>query len=274
MTGRTRLWNERFFNIIQLNRITRISRAAATGGAMQFLKRHAHNPNSKSQRFLDELNLTKEDVVLGENGEVRVLTQAEITALHEENTDAARAEVARDLRVRGAIRRFVDESILRPNAATRPIWASDPHFQIPFHLKSFMYTFHEVILKRVYREAVNKNFVPLVSLMAFIPVMMFADLMRDFAKNGGEEDPRKAGWTFMDHALESAQRAGLPGLGMLVLDAQQDRQFGGLGIESFLGPLAGSLRDVDDLVLGPDRWDAIVDQLPAQNTVLVNATLR
>ena len=183
MTGRTRLWNERFFHWVGLSAVTRVSRSMATGGALEFLRRHAHDPGKNSKRFLAELNLQAEDVKLDETGQVMLLRRVDIDRMYDQieeirakRTEAIRdidrrigelneqieqnrrteddsvlddrlrgemalltirketlasqpknpqvaeleAEIDRDMRVRGAIRRFVDESILRPNAATRP----------------------------------------------------------------------------------------------------------------------------------------------------------
>jgi hypothetical protein len=215
------------------------------------------------KRFLDELNVQASDIKLNEAGEVMVLTRAEITALFDENTDAARAEIARDHRVRGAIRKFVDESILRPNAATRPIWASDPHFQLIFHLKSFMYTFHEVILKRIVREIGHKNFAPaMTAFLWFVPMIIAADYLRDKVKYGIDGDPKKANWGIMEYVWDGTQRAGLPGLGMALLDANKDRTFGGTGFESFAGPTIGSAKQVTENIFRPEKWrNVLVDQL-------------
>ena len=65
------------------------------------------------------------------------------------------------------LNRFVDESILRPNAAHRPIWASDPNYALIFHLKSFMFAFHDRILRRAWRESEMGNIAPLLLLSAF-----------------------------------------------------------------------------------------------------------
>lgn len=280
MVGRTRLWNEKFFHLIQLNRITRVSRAAATGGALAFIHKHSQNPTKHSERYLDELNLKASDVKLNDEGHVMILKRSDIEALWKiaRNTTGqsnaaairlARAEIARDERVRAAIARFVDESILRPSAATRPIWASDPHYQLIFHLKSFMYTFHDVILRRVGLEAIQGNWAPMATLLWFVPIMIFADYTRDLFKFGGP-DPKKADWGILDWSLHGMVRSGLPGLGMIVSDASKDVQYGGVGVESFLGPTFSSLRKADDLLLGPDRWDALLDQLPLNNTIAVN----
>jgi hypothetical protein len=56
-----------------------------------------------------------------------------------------------------------------------------------------------------------------------------------------------------------------------MLDAQQDRQFGGFGFESFLGPTFSFGGDIDDILFNNDQgtYQAVLDQLPFQNTLLL-----
>jgi hypothetical protein len=53
--------------------------------------------------------------------------------------------------------RFVDESIVRPNAAERPIWASDPNFALVWQLKSFYYAYGKNIMGGLIREGKTKK---------------------------------------------------------------------------------------------------------------------
>ena len=73
--------------------------------------------------------------------------------------------------------RWVDAAILRPNAAQRTAWMSDPHYSVFAHMKQFAYTFHDVIMKRAWIEAkAHKNFGPMGVLLAtFTPMMIAAD---------------------------------------------------------------------------------------------------
>ena len=42
--------------------------------------------------------------------------------------------------------KFVDESAVRPNAAQRPRWGSDPRFMLLWHLKQFFYSYGKMIV--------------------------------------------------------------------------------------------------------------------------------
>lgn len=254
LTGTSKKINEGLFKWNGLQAWTRWTRVMALASGQKFLARHAANPNKHSERFLSELNLTKQDVLLDNNGELRILT-------HKERMAASQEERDRDARVRAALNRFVNEAILRPNAAQRPIWASDPHFMLFWHLKSFTYAFHDVILRRVAHEIKNDNVVPLLYLTMFVPVMIAADLLRDLIQYGAGGNPRKAGWDSLDYMSYGAERSGVLGLGIIPIDAARDVEFGGIFGESFAGPTAELLLDAGrgHLEMG--------DLMPLQNVI-------
>ena len=52
-----------------------------------------------------------------------------------------------------ALQRFVESSTLRPNAAERPLWASDPRWALAWQLKGFFYSYGKVMLAGAKREA-------------------------------------------------------------------------------------------------------------------------
>jgi len=262
VTGTARKINEGFFRYIGLQSWTRATRLMGLHAGFRFIRRHVQNPNRQSQRLLDELNISAEDVVFDETNEVKVLTNEERKVLHEQDTDTAKTELARDDKVRNALHRFVDTSILRPNATLRPIWASDPHFMLVFHLKSFMYAFHEIILKRVALESKNGNMMPLLMLGMFIPVMMGIDESRELIKFGGEGNPRKANWGWDDHVWNAAERSGLYGLSEIAMDATRDIQMGGMGYESFSGP---TIEQLDEMITSPNYQFS--EAIPGQNVV-------
>jgi len=236
MTGTARKFNEGFFKWSGLTGWTRMTRIMATASATKFIARHKARPNKHSTRYLEELNLTAGDVLLDKDGGLKVLSYAE-------RKTASATEIARDDKIRAAIVRFVDESILRPNPSQRPPWASDPHYMLAFHLKSFMYSFHDRILKRVWHEMQHGNFTHLVGLMAYVPAMIAADLVREIIQYGGD-DPKKANWGMMDYAGSGFVRAGLPGVpGLTAYDIMRDYQYGGIPGISLAGPTIEQITD-------------------------------
>lgn len=252
LTGWGRKLNEGMFKWNGLQAWTQTTRLMALAAAKAFLAKHAKRPNNASERYFAELGLSPGDLRFNGRGGVTVLS-------YQARQRADGSELARDDRVRNALNRFVDEAILRPDAAQRPVWASDPHFMLLFHLKSYMYSFHERILRRVAHELGHGNLMPLLYLGWYIPVMIAADLLRDLVQFGTNGNPRKASWSTMDYIANAAERAGLPGNLQMVMDAQQDRDFGGWGIESLAGPTVQQLKS---LATGQATFESM---LPGQN---------
>jgi len=237
--GTARKINEGFFKLTGLQAWTRMTRVMATSSALKFLARHKNNPNKHSARYFEELNVAPADIKLAKDGSLQLLTRGE-------RKKASYEEMQRDDRVRSAIVRFVDESILRPNPSQRPLWASDPHWMLAFHLKSFMYSFHDRILKRAWHEAKNGNTASVANLMMIVPVMVAADFLKDMVMNGGEEDARKANWGVYDYTVNGIFRAGLPGVpGMTAYDMYKDYQYGSIPGKSLLGPTIEQFLDPD-----------------------------
>jgi len=262
LTPKLKAANEWFFKAIGLSQWTRMTRIMGLAGGKAFIKRHVVRPNKNSERFLRQLDLTAADVKFDEDGDLRILTR-----LEREDPTIAPEELARDDKVRNALNRFVDESILRPNAAQRPIWSSDPNYALIFHLKSFMFSFHDRILRRVASEAQLGNITPLILLAVFIPGMMMADALKDMIRYGLGDNPRKARWGIADHMWNATQRSGLTGLGQLLMDARNAQQVGETGLFELAGPTAEMISDVPDLFLGNDeqQWRQTTRNIPFQN---------
>lgn len=239
LTGGARKLNDSFFKLIGLESWTRATRLMGLSTAQSFIVKHATRPTKHSERWLQELNLTSEDVLLNNEGRLKVLTTLE-------RKRASEAELARDDRVRSALIQFTDEAILRPNASMRTLWGSDPHYQLFQYLKSFMYTFHERILKRVGHEAMEGNYATFIHLLSYIPVMIVADLMRETIQFGPDGDPRKDGWGFWDHVEHGAVRAGLLGYAQQGLEINNDMNMGGYGFGGFAATF-DTLADIPDL---------------------------
>jgi hypothetical protein len=245
-----RKWNDKFFQIIGLDWWTRVTRMQAFAAGQAFITKHVQRPNQHSARYLAELSLRPGDVQF-KDGEIVILSTRERAA-------ATKEERSRDDRVRAALARFVDEAILRPNAAQRPVWASDPHWMLFWHLKSFTWSFYDRVLRRVAHEIGEGNYAAFHYLTMLVPVMMVGELSRSLAK--GDDDDRDVSQVIWD----AIQRSGMLGLGGLVIDAAQDRQMGGYGIESFLNPHLDTLKRLDDLFLMQDEGplEAIERQIP------------
>jgi len=255
--------NEFFFKSIGLTQLTKLTRVMAVSGGMQFLKRHGKMNNPLSVRYMEDLNLQEGDVITDATGGVKLLTSSERSDMARKKPEGYEEILAADERVKAAISRFVDTSILRPNAAQRPIWASDPHFILVFHLKSFMYAFHDNILRRAFSEALgHNNYGPVMFLALFAPMMMISDLFRDLFREAVGNPSGNPARSLGDRAMNSVQRSGLLGLGQIFADAGQDIRMGGAGIESFLGPTYqnGVTEFAEALTEGGNEWVDLMEK--------------
>jgi len=234
MTPAVRRMNDWFFRKIGLEQWTRATRIMAVAAAQDFLKRHDTNPNQHSTRFLKELGLQKGDIKYGRDGKVKVLS-------YDEYQNASKQERESDDRLRLAIVNFVDESILRPSPSMRPAWASDPHYALLFHLKSFMYTFQKIILNPLVLEAKHGNYMPLLMVSAYIPVMLAAGMIKDMFKTLGDDDDDwtpdyKKNWDTFDYMWDAAEKGGLFGIAQPILDIRRDMRYGGSGLGAMYSP--------------------------------------
>ena len=187
---KVRKWNEALFKWNGMDGFNRGVRIQATQAAISFIKRQATNPTEHSERYLHELTLTKDDVKVDDHGDLDY----------------------NNPKMQVAIKRWVDQAILRPNAAHRPTWMSDPHFAVFGHMKQFSYTFHDTIIKRAWMEAKeHSNLAPMAVLLgAFTPMMVAADLAKSILLTGQDPVWMHGGLGgVIDHG---ARRAGLLGL--------------------------------------------------------------
>ena len=110
-----------------------MTRIIAASMGRDFIVTHARKAaagDDRSIRYLKELGLTHQTVA-------KAYRYRETDTLDISTTPEGQA-------VQEAILNFVDESIIRPNAAQRPVWASDPRYMLLWQLKSFFYSFGQV----------------------------------------------------------------------------------------------------------------------------------
>ena len=136
MGPNSRKLTEGFFRVIGLDAFTKLTRYFALNMGLKFIDKHS-NPDTSvadSARYLKELGITDADVKAWEKGN------------RDYNTPEGQ-------KVRRALQRFAESATLRPNAAERPVWASDPRFALVWQLKGFFYSYGKVLLAGSTREA-------------------------------------------------------------------------------------------------------------------------
>lgn len=252
--------NDTLFKYNLAEQYNRSMRVGATEAAVSFLGRHADGTESiHSKRWLAELGFKPGDVKLDAAG--RPLLHAHEFEAAGMAPDAASA--ASD-RMAVAVNKWVDGAILRPNAAHKPLWMSDPHFALVAHLKQFVYSFQETILKRVVNEARHGNVGPAYSLAAYVPFMLAADLAKGALLNGGGVPSGRQNWDASDYAAYEMQRAGLFGVGQFAIDAAKDIHRGGMGIGALTGPTLEQLGDAASTIGGTQQFKTFaLNSMPA-----------
>jgi hypothetical protein len=157
--------------------------------------------------------------------------------------------------------RFVEESVVRPNAAERPYWASDPRFALIWQLKAFFYAYGKNIVGGVAREAISRrnetgnNLAMLPPLMLFattvLPLTMLGWDMREKAKYalgavlpGREAIPSRVNnMTWGTYVFEVFDRSGVLGPWTMLTQMRQNQLWGDSPFTPLLGPTAEKFED-------------------------------
>lgn len=242
-----------WFKITGLNWFTNFTREFAAGMGVQFITKHARNEfnNPNADRYLDELGLTRQDVLTWIDGGRKLSTPE-------------------GQKVTQALQRFVASSTLRPNAAERPPWASDPHFALLWQLKGYFYSYGKVILGGMFNEMETRlkdqnvgtpwsrvgSAVGLLALtgIATMPLAMLGMELREYAKFGlaaifpfVEADQRYFRTDRMDwpeYLATAFDRSGFTGPFAIATGASKATDFGGSPFMSLLGPTAETIDTV------------------------------
>lgn len=246
MTDKSREWTDKFFRGIGLDFYTKFTREFAAGMGRQFILKHAKNPNERSERYLRELGLTKADVDAWIKGGKKLSTPE-------------------GLKMKLAVQRFVESSILRPNAAERPIWASDPRWALVWQLKSYFYAYSKVITGGILREAKSRAkegqggieeatatlAVFALTAVATMPLAMLGMELREYIKYGvawalpGIDAKQRYFRTdrmdWDEYLFETVDKSGFLGPLSLGVMANQSAEFGKSPAVSLLGPTAETI---------------------------------
>lgn len=218
--------NELFFRANGMHTLTNFSRIYSYSAGKQFILEMANTNNTKR---LKEMGLTRQQVFAwNKNGQGNNLESAD----------------PNDRAVLYALHQFVDESILRPSASMRPPWMSDQRWLLVANLKSFIFTYHETILRRVWsqvRAGEFKNPEVLLPFIAFGAIALATSMLgyetRRQIMNAGDIPPY-ARADAMDYLWEGAQRTGALGTMQFLVDSIEAENRGKMALMSLLGPTA------------------------------------
>lgn len=111
-----------------------------------------------------------------------------------------------------AVMRFVNDAVLRPNAAMRPLWGSNPAYAAFFHLKSFTYAMHKTWLEAALNEARLGNYRPaMVLLSVYLPMGIAAGAAKEMLIPGDEPPWMKGGLdSYLSYGVSKAGLLGVP----------------------------------------------------------------
>ena len=264
MDKTAKAWGDKFFNVILLDWYTKFSRTFAAGMGQRFLIKLAQDATGPgtlakdNRRYLKELGLTREDVVKAYDKKSGTLDTS-------------------NKKIKDALGTFVDESILRPNAAERPAWASNPYTALIFQLKSFFYAFGVNIMGGLFREMRNRyndgNGLPaaayplILAASALLPLAAMGLEIREFIKylgrgitpgplerglRGVEQDDtffystafRTNGMSWGEYFLELLDRAGVFGPATIAFSMGDNAKFGDAWFTPAFGPTAERFEDL------------------------------
>jgi hypothetical protein len=234
-------WNEQFFRLIGMHHWTNMTRVMSMSVGKEFLNEHAYKAASgdvKSIKHLGELGITPQDYF-----------DWHAAGMPYNNLDGSDSHS----RVISALNTFVDESVIRPDATTRPAWASDKNMQILFHLKSFAWGYQEMILKRIWNRARQEPTVmkqlqagALSSAMLVAMTMPLAMASYEFRRllSWWGNPPARGELEGFDYFTELAERAGYLGVFQFMVDADQAQNFGRTSLLSVAGPSFSQLEEL------------------------------
>lgn len=253
--------SEGFFKVIGLDWFTRFTRILAAGMGRRFVLHHgklAKQGNETSVRYLKELgNVTWQEVDQWVN-----------------NNQSFEGPVGEKIRL--GIFQFVDESIVRPNAAERPVWASDPRFALIWQLKSFFYAYGKNIIGGLWRESKNRYneegfpaaSVPfLLGAITLLPLTMLGLDLRERFKVGlswllpgvSPEDKnyrRSLDMDWGEYSFEILDRSGVLGPFALAMPLfMENKRYGD---PFWVGPLGPTVERAYDAATGDFDFDSIL----------------
>ncbi len=261
MTEGTKYYTQQFFKFTGLEWYTRFTRIFAAGMGRQFLIKHANDNSAKSKAYLTELQVTPEQIKAAQDSDW-------------DFSDSQHREV------QDAIARFTEESVVRPNAAERPGWASNPYTALIFQLKSFFYAYGKNIIGGVIRNTQStygrEGRIPaaalpaVLALTSLLPLAMVGMELRELLKfllsplsgtvdfnsntEAGVFDFNKFRTNEMgygEYLLEAADRSGAFGAWTMLFPMFEAGRFGDEFYTSLLGP---STQRLEDLIKGDAQF--------------------
>lgn len=256
--------NDTFFRMIGLTKWTNFMRGISLHVSIDYIKEHASrmgtDPDSK--RRIEELGLSAADVQTWLDTGQRIYGEQEVR--HEDlmrnNTLFNKEQLDAIQRVTGGIARMVNEMVIQPGAAVKPLWRSDEKFMLLAQLGSFTYGFVNGPLARVWHELTRdgantmQRVAPLIALGMMVPIVALGLEVRELVqyKFWGNEAPtdKMSGFKYLRTVIG---RTGAPGLAQLGIDAHDAASYGRSPVTAPFGPTVSLINQTWEDVASSDR---------------------
>jgi len=254
MSAKARKLSNAFFKFTFLEAYTKFSRVFAAGMGEQFLIRTAERQDKTADRWLEELW-----------GAGKAAQARKDIAAWSKPENRRRFGTPEGERVRVALAQFVDESIVRPSAAERPAWASNPYTALIWQLKSFFYAYGVNIIGGAIRESRNRysedGSIPsaalplLLGAITLLPLTIVGletrEMIKYFGRGFDKSAFRSDSMDWGEYSLDIIDRAGIFGPFGLLLPMIQANEFGNSFWVPALGPTA---QRTESILRGKYNW--------------------
>ena len=228
MSSAVRNINKQFFRYNGMEGWNNSMRVAATVAGERYLIANVANERAMAELDLDPKNIKvmPKGTNWGEAGRMAITKeQFEHLGMTKPEAQAAAEQIQE------AMFRFVDGAVVRPNAAHRATWMSDPRFQLLSHLKQFTFSFQAAVLNRARNEYIHGNSTPMLLLSMTVPIMLASDIAK-WAVTG----TMPANWTALDYMAHAVVRSGILGKYEYAARSVEDAARGNVPGLSFAGP--------------------------------------
>lgn len=117
-----------------------------------------------------------------------------------------------DERNQAAVTRWVLDAVPTTSAAHRPIWGSDPHYQMFIQFKNYTYSFHRILLKGAVEQAKLGNYRPaMVLAVGYMPIAIAGGAIKEMLIPGEEPPWMKGGLDgYLSYGFSKAGVLGVP----------------------------------------------------------------
>jgi hypothetical protein len=276
--------NKNFFKFNGLKFMMDLSRVLSAKTGEDFILRHAGRATdtkkatteerAESIRYLEELGLSVSDVNNWDNAGRPIMNRDSNLNI---NLSQSAADQILAERIQHGLRMFIDQSLVHPNNAIRPVLFSDARFNALTHLKTFFYGYQHTVLAGIWNNARERKgaqkLVPmLIAGMMIMPLAALSLSLRERIKYGGGKTPTDD-MDFMEYTHELFTRGGGYGMFEPIVASYHARYYNGITwgmvpVVNKLGQTTGYIwdGDVDKALISLTPGVSQVNQLRNQLT--------